>query len=76
MALGYVSVALQFSGSNWPITGQWSLPIVALLTFTVVAQRYARFAVSVVDWVAATLSFVDQLLPGPVGLKPVAVGTF
>ena len=52
LALGYISVALQFSGSDWPISGQWSLPIVALLTFTAIAQRYAKFSLSIVDWVA------------------------
>jgi len=53
LALGYVSVALQFGGDKWPILGEWGMPIFSLLTFLVVALSISEFRISVPE-IAAT----------------------
>lgn len=55
IALGYVTVALQFGGGTWPILGEWGMPMFSLLTFIVVTLSISEFRVSVPDIVATTL---------------------
>ena len=52
LALGYLFVAHQFGGDEWPVVGKWGTPGLIVLTFAGTTLRDTSFRLSVCDWVA------------------------